>query len=379
MRYTSASIVAVFAVLLAQSSSSPAADGRQYSLTQIPHGDLPGMGAFDMNDSGVVVGIREAFGDPQHEWRGFLWTREGGLVDLGEGPGAFAINNQGTVVGRHDDRLGSRAFVWTADTGVRLLTLPSGLSEAIAVNDAGQIVGHANGPNSARAFLREPDGTLRWLPFPSGARANGPAAIGMNNLGDVVGRLDIGDGDYHAFFWPAEGGYRDLGDLPGGLIQGAAGKINNRRQILGDALVAPDPNVPGSNGQRAVFFEPDGSIRQIGLLPGMTDSSGRDINDLGEVVGWSGKSGYTEDWRGFVWSEQEGMRDLNDLLDASVQGWTLVEPMAINNTGQILVHGTYNGQPATALLTPVPAPSAVGAACGIMAMAFFSGRQRRRL
>src|SRR5437762_1541669 len=80
------------------------------------------------------------------------------------------------------------------------------------------------------------------------------------------------------------------------------------------------------------------------------------LNDLGEVVGWS-RADDPESTRAFIWTESEGMLDLNNLLGASGTGWTLDTPQGINNAGQILTSAWFNGQYRAALLTPVPEPS----------------------
>ena len=68
------------------------------------------------------------------------------------------------------------------------------------------------------------------------------------------------------------------------------------------------------------------------------------------------------------------MLDLNDLLDASGAGWTLTGAQGINNSGQILVHGRFDGRPTGALLTPVPEPGALA----LLALAGLAALRRRR-
>jgi probable HAF family extracellular repeat protein len=373
----------VLTVVLGGSVRAFAAE--QYSLTRIPADPFEGIGAFGLNESGLVVGWRGNYGESAPRWSGYVW-RSGGMTDLGVGPAAFDVNDAGQVVGRDEDAAHNyHAFTWTASTGVRRLgELPGGavfaaapFSEAVAVNNAGQIVGHLNDAGGNRAFVREPNGSLRFLPVPQGAPPQDVLAFGMNDAGDVVGRVYQGNSSYHACLWPAAGGSRDLGDLPGGLEFGNAVKINNGGLILGVAHADPDPANPISSGERAVLFLADGTIRQLGLLPGMTESNGRDINDQGDVVGFSGRGGTWSDSHAFVWSEQAGMRDINGLLDASGTGWSLSLPQAINNAGQILVVGQFQGREALALLTPVPEVTAATLAVTIAPFALLTRRRRR--
>lgn len=269
----------------------------------------------------------------------------------------------------------------TAAEGVRLLSsLPGGEAfpasvnnEAVDINDAGQILGHLYETGNARGFVRNPDGTVRFLPMPPGAVGVGPLVWGMNEGGDVVGRVNFGEARYHAFLWPAVGGYRDLGDLPGGLDLGTAVPINGRGDIAGDAMVEPDSGVPNSAGQRAVRYLSDGRIVELGVPPGMSDSGVFDMNDLGDVVG-RGRLGAFDGLVAILWTSQGEMLDLNDYLDESSRGWTLLSANAINNFGQIVVSGRVDGRYTSALLTPVPESAGLVAAAGLPALL----RRRRR-
>ena len=161
--------------------------------------------------------------------------------------------------------------------------------------------------------------------------------------------------------WPAAGGVRLLDDLPAGPIWSEAILMNTRGQVAGSGM-----NEAAS--QRPVMWTADGRIVDMGLTSG--------INDAGEIVGWAGRI-ETVTERAFVWTESEGMLDLNDLLDDSGAGWTLRSAQAINDSGQILVRGIFDGRFTAALLTPiVPEPAATGllAAAGLTAL-----RRRRRI
>jgi len=105
------------------------------------------------NEKGVVVGFAE---NDAFLPRGFRWTAESGLVDLGTltGPDGFsdasAVNARGQIVGQstavvtapNAGGLTIDAALWD-DNGIHDLgTLPGDLgSRAFGINDAGQIVG----------------------------------------------------------------------------------------------------------------------------------------------------------------------------------------------------------------------------------------------
>jgi hypothetical protein len=74
----------------------------------------------------------------------------------------------------------------------------------------------------------------------------------------------------------------------------------------------------------------------------------RDINSSGQVVGGGS--------RAFYYDATTGVVDLNTLIDPD-SGWVLWEARAINDLGQIVGAGDFNGQRHAYLLTPVPEPS----------------------
>ena len=126
--------------------------------------------AADVNDRGAVIGSASFADGSQHA---FLWTREGGIRDLGlmsSDPAdavntAFEINDRGQMVGASCDVTGQicRGYIW--QNGVmtdvnELLPQDSPLYVilATAINDAGQIAGLAIdlGTGEAHAFLAKP-------------------------------------------------------------------------------------------------------------------------------------------------------------------------------------------------------------------------------
>lgn len=58
-----------------------------------------------------------------------------------------------------------------------------------------------------------------------------------------------------------------------------------------------------------------------------------------------------------MWEDGVGMQDLNDLVDPT-SGWLFTRAVALNNKGQIVVEGSYNGEwDHSFLLTPIaPVP-----------------------
>lgn len=98
--------------------------------------------------------------------RAVMWDQDrpinlGTIGDNNDSYG-WAINNAGQVVGNVEIAGGSRAFIWTAETGmIDLNTLiPPGsgwvLLSALDINDRGEIVGYGSFGGQARAFVLTP-------------------------------------------------------------------------------------------------------------------------------------------------------------------------------------------------------------------------------
>ena len=117
-------------------------------------GTLPGFThseAVAISENGSIAGLATGVGAFPNRSRAVLW-QSGGLAiqDLGALPGgadsrARDVNNRGEVVGRSSSAKGSRAFIWTAATGMRdlntLITVPGVvITDALSVNKRGDIL-----------------------------------------------------------------------------------------------------------------------------------------------------------------------------------------------------------------------------------------------
>ena len=106
-----------------------------------------------------------------------------------------------------------------------------------------------------------------------------PAAVRPTDGGVIVGVSDGLTGT-HATKWLANGTIVDLGTLPGGGYSEAFA-INSSGQVVGFGSTA-------SGAQHAVLWSPTGVITDLGTAAGATSSAAWGINDLGVVVGQSG-------------------------------------------------------------------------------------------
>lgn len=136
------------------------------------------------------------------------------------------------------------------------------------------------------------------------------SANDINNYGEIIGHLYDPQGQCHSVLWRNDE-IVDLGNLEGFRIYPKA--INNQHQIVGFAVM------PGGGA--------------------------------------------------FLWQDGVLMR-INNLIQSS-PGWTISQAWDINDSGQIVGCGAYNGQFHAVLLNPVPEPSSVLALlCGIIGLAW---------
>ena len=157
----------------------------------------------------------------------------------------------------------------------------------------------------------------------------------INMNGQIVGYFDSGNGNFHACRW-VDGVMTDLG------FSGAAYRINDSGDIVGKY---------GFASSYTAFLYRNNHITNLGTLGGGF-SEAQDINNLGQIVGWSYISG-TSDSRAFIYQSGH-MVDLNSLVDPGL-GWIFYRATAINNSGQIVGYGNLGAF----MLTPIPEPTAL--------------------
>jgi probable HAF family extracellular repeat protein len=263
-----------------------------------------------VNDWGLVVGTSWHDLATNHA---FIWSRPGGMVDLGTPPGVLegsagkSINLLGQVVGAGFDLVvGSgdggieddpHAFLWTSAGGMQLLgNLPGGqYSLAYGINNLGQVVGVAETTGACCIPIFD---AFLWTSRDGMVDIGAWTAVAINDLGQVVGS------NYQPYFQPED---------------------------------------------HAVLWTRNQGLRDLGTLPGGNQSSAAAINDFGWVVGWSTTASSTS--HAMLWLPHSRMWDLNHLIPAN-SGWVLNSATGINFWGQIVGSGTRNGKPHGFLLTP---------------------------
>jgi len=219
-----------------------------------------GMYVTGVNDAGIVIG-----------GNGHAFLLENGIChDLGVLPGgdwsaAYGINNSGAVAGTASTAAGTfRGFIWTPDgIMLELGTLGGANSHASGINNNGQAIGFASLPSGyEHAFVSTGSGLTDL-----GSLGGSSYAYGINDRGAVVGYGWLATGDNpHAFLYDA-GFMLDLNSLiaadSGWELLEAYG-INNHGQIAGEGIY---------HGQRSAFrLDPIAAVPEprlpifIGLL-----------------------------------------------------------------------------------------------------------------
>jgi probable HAF family extracellular repeat protein len=139
---------------------------------------------------------------------------------------------------------------------------------------------------------------------------------------------------------------KNLGKLPG-YDSSFAFAINDLGQVAGESYCS---NCSLSE-HATLWSKAKGSMLDLGVLPGETSSLAFGINNVGQVVGSTFYR--TNVAHAFIWSPSTGMLDLSHLIPAH-SGWVLQGALAINDQGQIVGWGMFNGQKQAEafLLTP---------------------------
>ena len=283
--------------------------------------------AYGISSEGVTVGAARPAGDAD-----VAVVSSAGTFSALSAPGAIrsqanGINSSGQVAGTVQTPSGAQATVWSGGLISSLGTLGGSDSYGLGINDAGNVAGSASLANGdAHAFLFQ-SGIMKDL----GTLGSGSwsAAYGINNANQVTGYSMTAAGGLRAFRWDEISGMADLGTL-GGNSYGMG--VNDSGQVTG-ASATPA-------GYLHAFFWTGGSMQDLGTLGG-TSSYAYGINGLGDVVGCSFTAD-SENTHAFLWLGG-GLFDLNGLIAAN-SGWVLKEAYGINDGGQIVGMGTYQGQ-----------------------------------
>jgi len=396
-------LIFIAAIALLQTPDLPAAE---YTLTNLrllsgeTVGDIHPFTPGAINNLGQTTGLgyltqdrqvnvnvgHPVFYDPCTEHFVNLGDMEGNMGESGLSGNGYGINDTGWVTGRNYNADGRyRAFYWK-DLNGNGQTDPGEMnnlgvdppfvsSVGTSVNNMGQVVGYQTQYDPVRV-------TQGWLWTDS----NGNHALDAGekiNLGDYI-PSDINDsaqiamrqGD-HAYRWQDanSNGVVDPSELVTipNTPNAANGGQEMAKSVNASGAIAGVMDNNWDYGQGYYWSDANGDgeatndeIETFGAYNQETHVRG--LNDLGQVVGGTYAWRYVGDnggeRRAFVWDAQNGLRDLNGLIDEySMEGhgpFILSQAEGINNLGQIVVTGhfenpdSWNKQDHMILLTPIP-------------------------
>jgi probable HAF family extracellular repeat protein len=285
------------------------------------------------------------------------WTNWGGINECGDAVGyaeAAKPDPNGEDFCFFGTQLTCRPFLWHQGDMRELPTLGGNNGQASAINNRGQIVGTAETTvtdsgcppyQTAPPVLWE-KGKVQQLPTVEGDPDG--YALGINELGQVVGGTGTCSGNSHAVLWE-NGSAIELPNL-GNASYNEALAINNQAQIVGLSS-SPD----GTTFYAALWQ--NRTIKNLGTLPGDFAALATGINNKGQVVGSTLDSNFN--WsHGFIW--QDGvMTDLNTLFPADANLYVTMANK-VNSDGQIsgmatVLSGPHAGDIHAFLATPVNA------------------------
>ncbi|HJQ21661.1 MAG TPA: hypothetical protein VJ867_15035 [Gemmatimonadaceae bacterium] len=357
----------------------------RYDITILPALGVSTRGTA-INAAGSVAGFANLNDGSRHA---ALWL-SGGVMDLGTLGGMNSsvqwpgINNTGWVVGiaetANADPLGEewscsaffpavthhvcRGFVWRDGAMTALPTFGGTHGFATEANERGQVVGWAETPvhdptcNAPqvlqfRAALWEPaNGSMRELRPLTGDSTS--AATAINDRGQaagISGACDVAVGEFsaiHAVRWDAAGNPTELPTL-GGEAWHTPMDINQGGDIVGFS------NPPGVTGgvfdTHAALWPRQGGIVDLGVLPGDEFSEALGINARAQIVGVScGDVCHPVLW------ENGAIYDLNKLVAPGYAN-ILLSARHINDVGQITgnILETSSGRVLAFVATPTAA------------------------
>jgi hypothetical protein len=302
----------------------------------------------DINNHGVMAGNYAQLGG----YTGTFTLDKSGMYSIGGTGNGYdrhvvALNDRGQVlvngdVSRND---WTHAYLYRGDRqpAIDISVTEFDYSRGSSLNEKGHVVG-TTGASLKQLFYY--DGTqTRYLD------------IGLPAESRVLS-LAFNDAETMVVYAEGKGAFKyENGHLS--LLDGLADAhaINNAGQILGAT----------STGQSAIR-NTDGSLRLLDFR------ASERLNELGWTVG---SAAVGDSQHGFLYRGGRSY-DLNSLLSAEDAGrWVLTLGVDVNDKGQIIGNGLFNGKAMPFLAAPVPEPGTYALMlCGLGVVGWWA-RQRR--
>jgi len=246
-----------------------------------------------------------------------------------------AINAAGAVTSIiSTGTLTYRSFV-NYGRGVVNLNLPGSTSNiAVGINDKGDVLGNwTTSTGQARGYVYS-RGSFRQL---NAVRGQPTRYVDINNAGYILATstpptTDPAGANPRGYLRAPNGSYRDIGTLPYPNPTTQPEALNNRNQVTGESGSLFAPEIPFY-----AFVWTNGVIRQLGSF-GNTPNYGLDINDRGQVAGYTSTETFREALA-TVWTH--GRPQLIDTRPAGDYRFSTAQ--AINNHGHVVGNSNHLG------------------------------------
>ncbi|MDN4061378.1 HAF repeat-containing protein [Massilia sp. YIM B02769] len=246
-----------------------------------------------------------------------------------------AINAAGAVTSIiSTGTLTYRSFV-NYGRGVVNLNLPGSTSNiAVGINDKGDVLGNwTTSTDQARGYVYS-RGSFRQL---NAVRGQPTRYVDINNAGYILATstpptTDPAGANPRGYLRAPNGSYRDIGTLPYPNPTTQPEALNNRNQVTGESGSLFAPEIPFY-----AFVWNNGVIRQLGSF-GNTPNYGLDINDRGQVAGYTSTETFREALA-TVWTH--GRPQLIDTRPAGDYRFSTAQ--AINNHGHVVGNSNHLG------------------------------------
>lgn len=303
-----------------------------------------------VSDNGIATG--------EHSASAIRWSAADGYLDLGfvhsPGYGANHATSMGDISSNGEIIVGTsityygdgvwlqhpQAFVWTASSGIQPLgstTLTESWAKAVSAD--GRVVAGDIFPNPSSQHA------AAWIDGVETLRlSQGTSAWAVSSNGAWIGGIDATTAETDAFIWSQATGLERIGSL------GPAPDIV--KAVSNDGTIAV-----GIGGDRTPFRWIRGvGMQSLGRLSPEAEGYATAMTlDGSVVVGSFGTEG------AFIWTEEDGLRDLEDFLEnefsLDLTGWSLQAATDVSADGSTIVgYGLYQGS-YRGFIATIPEPS----------------------
>ncbi len=300
-----------------------------------------------LNNHNVVVGNEEQEGS----WHtsAFRWDSENGFECIGflgiDNTTAQDINDNGFIVGysRNADNH-SNAFLWHEDMGmINLGTLGGNASFAKSINEYNEVAGYGSEipwPSALHTFVWDEDNGFTDLMAGDTIDSHG---FVINNLSTIAGTAyyaNTSTGEQPCLWKLVDGTYQqiflNMGDFDSG---GTVHDLNDQEIVVGSIIFD------------AVLWDQNGDLQFLFEDPDVSSSKAQAINNQDQIVGRYQLSGGGYP-RGYLYSETDGIQDLQDLLSPQSADYLIVDAIDINDNRTVLAQGIIEDQWKYVLLIP---------------------------